>query len=246
MEYPNLRTLFMDDLAQLVNEGYKFVLVHGGGPAINELLSIFSLKGVFKNGLRVTDKPTMEVVELALCAKVNKQLVRDLSQKGINSAGISGEDGHLLEAEKIDESLGYVGKITKVNPALLECLLAGAFMPVVSPVALDKNGELLNVNADTAAGAIAGALMADLFVFVSDVPGVLDESGSKFSYLANTSIKELKEKQIINGGMIPKVDACLHALATGAKKAVIMDGSKKGSLRDLVMNKELAGTEIGL
>ncbi|MDE5831400.1 MAG: acetylglutamate kinase [Desulfovibrio sp.] len=246
MDIPELRSAFFADLAELAGAGYKFVLVHGGGPRINALLKNLNIESKFVRGLRVTDSETLTAVEMALCGQANKELVRELSKTGLNAAGISGEDGRTLIASPLDAELGRVGKIGKVNRELIECLIDGGFLPVVAPVALDESGEVLNVNADTAAGAIASALNAGHFILVSDVPGALDQDGRLFSYLSKSAIDDLIAKGVIHGGMLPKVDACLRARENGCETAFILDGRKPGSLKNYLLNAEMAGTEIDL
>lgn len=246
MDSPELRESFFDDLKQLIHDGFKFVIVHGGGPQINNLLQRLEIKSNFVNGLRITDNATLEVVEMALCGKVNKMVVRMIMKSGLNAAGISGEDGKLLLARQKNIDLGLVGEICEVNPEILQILLAGDFVPVVAPLALDDEGNVLNVNADTAAGAIAGALGAKYFILISDVPGVLDENGNLYSHLSSANIEELCKKNIINGGMIPKVEACLEAIRKGTNKAMILDGRMANSLRNFLLKKSMPGTEINL
>lgn len=245
-EDPDLRASFFENLRSLSADGFKFAIVHGGGPQINNLLKRLNIDGSFVNGLRVTDEATLEIVEMTLCGKVNKRLTRDLALCGLNAVGVSGEDGALLTAEPINAELGKVGAITKVNPALLRCLIENNYLPVVAPVALDANGEPLNVNADSAAAAVAAALQADYFILVSDVPGVMDQDGALFSYLSRKSIDELIEKGVINGGMIPKVKACVDSRAGGCKKTVVLDGRQKDNLREFLLEREAKGTEIDI
>ena len=244
MEVDGLRKSFFADLRETLDEGWKFVVVHGGGPSINRLLKALNIQSSFVRGLRVTDDETLGVVEMALCGQVNKELVRDLASAGVNAVGISGEDGHTLIASQIDPELGRVGKVDSVNTKLISCLLENDYLPVVAPVALDQSGALLNVNADTAAGAIAAALKADCFILVSDVAGVQDENGRLFFYLKKDAIDKLIEKGTINGGMIPKVEACLETREKGCKKTFILDGRKQNSLKNYLRNIDAAGTEI--
>ncbi|MBD5608049.1 MAG: acetylglutamate kinase, partial [Desulfovibrio sp.] len=242
MDVAGLREAFFANLRELTEEGMKFVIVHGGGPKINNLLKRLDIKSSFIRGLRVTDEQTLEAVEMALCGQVNKELVRDLSSLGLKPVGISGEDANLLIASQIDPELGRVGKIERVDIGLVSCLLNNDYLPVVSPLALDEKGDLLNVNADVAAGAIAAALKADYFILVSDVPGVLDKDGRLFSYLKKSAIEELIASGVINGGMIPKVEACLESREKGCEKAFLLDGRKENSLKDYLRNFEMAGT----
>lgn len=241
-----LRETFIADVADLFQDGIRFVIVHGGGPMINMMLERLQIKSEFSRGLRITSDAVLEVVEMVLCGKVNKAVVRWLATAGISAAGISGEDGNLFEARPKEASLGHVGEITKVNPALVENLLSGGFVPVVAPLALDAGKQLLNVNADTAAGALAGAMKADFFILVSDVPGILDKEGQLFSYLTENAIADLCKTQTISGGMLPKTEACIHALHCGCKSALILDGRQKGSLKKFLLENAPLGTTINL
>lgn len=244
MDKADLFEAFLDDIAALANKGMGLVIVHGGGPHINGLLKRLGVESSFVNGLRVTDSPIMEAVEMALCGKVNKQVTRSLEKHGIKACGISGQDGGLLAASVKDPALGRVGKIDTVNAEILRTLLAGEYLPVVAPVALDKNCDPLNVNADTAAGAIAGALNADYFVLLSDVPGVLNENGGLEPALTPEEILRMREAGVISGGMIPKVECCEMALIEGAENALILDGRQPNSLRRYIENNEALGTVI--
>lgn len=240
----DLLASFAGDVAALFQSGIRVVIVHGGGPHISALLRRLDIDSGFVNGLRVTDEATLEVVEMVLCGSVNKQIVRVMQQQGLAAVGVSGQDGNLLLAAERDLALGRVGRITSVQPRLLEVLLAGGFLPVVAPLALDAAGEALNVNADTAAGAIAGALNADFFVLVSDVPGVLDDQQCLVPCLNGAAITRMREAGIITGGMIPKVECCQASLQAGCKSAVILDGREKNNLARLVEKGEARGTLI--
>ena len=244
MDRPDLRDAFADGLARLAAQGMRLVIVHGGGPQINSLLSRLRIESRFEQGLRVTDEATMEAVEMVLCGQVNKAVVSQFARRGVRAAGISGRDAGLLQAEQISPAFGLVGEVRQVDPAVLEALLAGGFLPVVAPVASGPQGESLNVNADTAAGAVAGALGADCFVLVSDVPGVLDGDGRLLPRLTRGDISSLKASGVIYGGMIPKVDSCLHALDAGCPRALILDGRAPGSLERYLLNGEPLGTEV--
>ncbi len=244
MDEPGLLAAFCADVAQLAASGHKLVIAHGGGPRINSLLRRLNLESRFVNGLRVTDSDTLDAVEMALCGAVNKYLVRQLLEAGIKAVGISGEDGRLLCAVQKDPLLGFVGSVAKVNPGIIYTLLSGGFLPVIAPLALSPDGELLNVNADTAAGAIAGALAADRFVLISDVPGVLDDEGSLLKELNPNQIANLTARGIISGGMLPKVECCQLALGQGCKSAIILDGSRKSSLALCLGANDIAGTVI--
>lgn len=237
---------FAKGLSRL-QQSMRLVVVHGGGPQINSLLDRLSIESRFEKGLRVTDALTMEVVEMVLCGQVNKDLVRQFQQQGVHCVGISGKDAKLLQATVIDPALGLVGEVHSVQPHVLNVLLDGKYVPVVAPVAIDANsdgGHSLNINADTAAGAIAGALRADYFVLVSDVPGVLDADKTLLPNLNRQQITALKEQGVINGGMIPKVDSCLHALSAGCQQALILNGDIEGSLEKYLVHNAPLGTSI--
>ncbi len=246
MDDPNLRAPFAKSLVELKEQGMHFALVHGGGPQINSLLERLKIKSRFENGLRVTCAATMEVVELVLCGQVNKAVVSLLQQAGALSVGISGQDARLFEAEVLKPELGLVGQVSAVNVGIVKTLLDANYIPVIAPVAanVDPNAQALNINADTAAGALAGALQAEYFVLVSDVPGVLDVDGKLMPHLQSNDIEALKQKGVISGGMIPKVDACLHALKAGCKKALILDGRAKASLQQYLIYNAPLGTVI--
>lgn len=222
----------------------QVVLIHGGGPQINTLLERLAVKSEFVNGLRKTDADTLAAVEMALCGQVNKKITRLLLAEGVDAVGISGEDGDMLKARVKDDSLGFVGTIFFVNPGILTALLTAGYTPVVAPLATDSSWQPLNVNADTAAGAIAGALKADIFVLVSDVPGVLDKNGNVVPALDKSAIKAMIKDGTINGGMIPKVECCLKALASGCKKTVILNGTKLRALGELLVDNICSGTVI--
>lgn len=246
MDKPELSRAFAQDLALLAAQGMRFVIVHGGGPQISSLLQRLNVESRFVDGLRVTDAAVMEAVEMVLCGQVNKAVVGELASYGLAAAGISGRDGGLLRARQKNPQLGLVGEITSVNPALVSCLLDGGFVPVVAPVASGPEGQALNVNADTAAGALAGALGAEYFVLVSDVPGVLDGAGALIPQLDRQSIDSLRETGVINGGMIPKVEACLGSLAAGCGRALILDGRAPSSLRRFLLEGAALGTLVSI
>lgn len=246
MDDPALAKAFGEDLAALGAMNMRFVIVHGGGPMINALLKRLKIESEFVNGLRVTSDAVLEAVEMALCGTVNKEVTRFLQAQGLKAVGVSGQDGKLLLATLKDPALGRVGIIECVNPALIQCLLDAGFVPVVAPLALDKAGKPLNVNADTAAGALAGALGATRFILISDVPGVLDAEGQLFSYLSQSAIEDLRERGVISGGMIPKVEACLGARRMGSGEALVLDGRQPNALRRFLLGNEPLGTVINL
>ena len=231
MDKPELSEAFATDLAHLAGQGMRLVVVHGGGPQISALLARLRVESRFVDGLRVTDEATMQAVEMVLCGQVNKAVVSGFARHGVRAAGISGRDGNLLRARR-------------KNPALPRCLLDTDFLPVVAPVASGPDGEALNINADTAAGALAGALAAEYFVLISDVPGVLNADGRLIPGLNRAEIARLKEDGVISGGMIPKVEACLNALDAGCSRALILDGRAQSSLRRYLLDDAPLGTVV--
>lgn len=244
MDKEELCSAFAADVARLQQDGGRLVVVHGGGPQIGALLQRLRIESRFENGLRVTDEAAMEAVEMVLCGQVNKAVVTRLAAAGCRAAGVSGRDGGLLRARIRDAALGLVGDVTEVDASLLTCLLGGGFVPVVAPVASGPQGQALNINADTAAGAVAGALGADCFVLISDVPGVLDGDGKLLPRLGRADVLRLIESGVINGGMIPKVQSCLHALDQGCGRSLILDGRQPSSLLRCLRNGEALGTVI--
>ena len=244
MDKPELCTAFATDLAQLSAQDMGFVVVHGGGPQISALLKRLNIESRFENGLRVTDEATMAAVEMVLCGQVNKAVVASFAAHGARAAGISGRDGNLLRAVVKNPALGLVGEVEAVDPALILCLLEGDFVPVVAPVANGPDGQALNINADTAAGALARALAADYFILISDVPGVLDAEGRLITSLTRAEIEKLRAEGVITGGMIPKVESCLHALDAGCQRALILDGRSPSSLRRYLLDDAPLGTVV--
>lgn len=244
MDKEALCAAFAGDLARLTQEGTRCVVVHGGGPQISAMLERLHIESRFENGLRVTDEATMQAVEMVLCGQVNKDVVRRFAAHGLRAAGISGRDGGLLLASVRNPALGRVGEVDRVDASLVECLLAGGFVPVVAPVASDADGQPLNINADTAAGALAGALRADFFVLISDVPGVLDADKQLVPALNRARSEALVAAGVINGGMIPKVRSCLHALDAGCGRALILDGRQPSSLWRYLREDAPLGTVV--
>lgn len=245
-EHADLSHEFAQNVKYLIENDLKISVVHGGGPHINKLLENLHINSHFINGLRVTDEASLEVVEMVLCGQVNKAIIRLFAKYGVIGVGISGEDADLFEAEIINPELGKVGKISKVNPRLPLDLIANGFTPVIAPLALDKYKNPLNINADTAAGALAGAVKAGAFILISDVPGVLDRKDKIFAKLNPQEIDELIADGTIYGGMLPKVKACLNALEAGCESAIILDGRVRGSLRAFLCNHAPYGTKIEL
>ena len=240
----DLAKSFANDIAYLKKEQLPCLIVHGGGPQITDLLTNLKIESQFVDGLRKTDAKTMMAVEMVLAGQVNKAVVATLLKAKVQAAGISGRDGNLLLCEPKDPRLGLVGEVTKVNPKILEALLAADFTPVIAPIANNANFEAYNVNADTAAGAIAGALQAKYFVLISDVPGVLDQDGHVLPELTRSEIAKLIEAKVISGGMLPKIKSCLAAISAGAGQALILDGRQPQSLSRFLLNGEPLGTLI--
>ena len=243
----NLKEQVMEDIVLLWLIGVKVVLVHGGGPEINELMNKLGKKAEFVDGLRVTDKETVDIVQMVLAGKVNKSLVTLLQMKGGHAVGVSGIDGGLIEAEIKDERLGYVGKITKIRPQPVEALLEKNYVPVISTVASDKQGNVYNINGDTAAAYIAGALGAERLLMMTDIAGILrdkDDPSSLIPELTVSEAQELREQGIISGGMIPKVECCIEALREGVKNVTILDGRIPHSILMEILTNEGAGTMV--
>lgn len=229
MENEQLKQNVMEDVVLLSEVGVKLVLVHGGGPDINQTLQMVGKESKFVNGLRYTDKETMDIVQMVLAGKTNKNLVNMISKLHAKAVGISGMDGHIIEAQKMvsENDLGYVGQIVKIHPELIFKLIDDGYIPVVASVGTDCQGNIYNVNADLAASAIAGALNAENMIFVSNVPGVLKKPEDEDSIMTNIHISDvpkLEEDGIITGGMIPKVECCVDCVRQGVKKTVIIDG----------------------
>jgi len=242
-----LKQQVMEDIVLLWLIGVKVVLVHGGGPEINDLMNKLGKKAEFVDGLRVTDKETVDIVQMVLAGKVNKTLVNLLEMKGGKAMGISGMDGRLIESEIKDERLGYVGKITKVHITPVLDLLEKGYIPVISTIGCDKQGNAYNINGDTAAAFIAGALGAQRLIMMTDIDGILrdkDDSSTIIPHLTIDEIEELKGEGIISGGMIPKVDCCIEAIHKGVKNVVIMDGRVPHSILMELLTDEGAGTMV--
>ena len=222
-----LRKAVMSDLVLLSLFGIKIVLIHGGGPEINAMLAKIGKEPKFINGMRYTDKETMEIVKMVLCGKVNKELVELLHVNECKAVGISGSDSGLLQAEQLSDELGYVGEITKINPEIVHTALDNGYIPVIATVAMGQNGDNYNINADVAAARIAAELGAANLILMTDTVGVLEDVNNTDSIIRNIDINnvtDLKNKGIISGGMIPKVDCCVEAVRRGVSKTNIIDG----------------------
>ena len=237
----------MEDIVLLHLIGVKVVLVHGGGPEITETLKKIGKESVFFEGLRVTDKETADVVQMVLAGKINKSLVNMLEINGGKSIGISGLDGHMIKAEMKDERLGYVGRITEVDVTPIIDLLEKGYIPVVSTIGCDDQGNVYNINADTAAAYIAGEMKAERLITMTDIEGILKDKNDPHSIISEIDIKgcvELFETGIISGGMIPKVECCIDAIHKGVKKVTILDGRVPHALLIETLTNEGAGTMV--
>lgn len=243
----HLKQQVMEDIVLLWLIGVKVVLVHGGGPEINELMGRLNKKPEFIDGLRVTDKETVDIVQMVLAGKVNKTLVNLLEMKGGKAIGLSGMDGRLIEAKFKDERLGFVGEITKIHINPVIDLLEKGYIPVISTIGCDKKGNAYNINGDTAAAYIAGALGAERLIMMTDIAGILrdkDDDSSLIPEITVTQAKQLYDEGVISGGMIPKVDCCITAIDQGVKNVVIMDGRVPHSILMELLTNEGAGTWI--
>jgi acetylglutamate kinase len=228
---------FARDMVLLEQAGLNPVVVHGGGPQIGAMLKKLGIESHFAGGLRITDKPTMEIVEMVLAGSINKQIVGFINAEGGRAVGLCGKDGNMVRATKVTRAVhdpntnsdheidfGFVGEPAKVDTMVLEQILGRELIPVLAPVALGEDGETYNVNADTFAGAIAGALKARRLLLLTDVPGVLDKDGNILKQLRLDDIRELIANGTITGGMIPKVETCIYAIEHGVEGVVILDG----------------------
>ena len=247
MVNPELKQQVMEDITLLWLIGVKVVLIHGGGPEISEMMAKVGKKPEFINGLRVTDKETIDLVQMVLAGKVNKDLVNLIQSKGGHAIGLSGIDGGILEAVIKDERLGFVGEITKVRTQPIEDILEKNYIPVVSTVASDRQGNTYNINGDTAAAAIAGALGAERLIMMTDIAGVLmdkDDPSTLIPCITVSEAKTLYESGVISGGMIPKVDCCIDAIEKGVNNVAIMDGRIPHSILMELLTDEGAGTMV--
>jgi acetylglutamate kinase len=243
----DLKKQVMEDIVLLWLIGVKVVLVHGGGPDIDELMTKLGKKPEFVDGLRVTDKETAEIVQMVLAGKVNKTLVTMLQMYGGHAIGLSGIDGGLIEAKVKNAELGYVGEITKIRVQPILDLFEKNYIPVISTVGFDTEGNVYNINGDTAAAYIAGALNAERLIMMTNIAGILKDKNDPSSLIPEVSVEEtkkLREQGVISGGMIPKVDCCIEALNHGVKVVVIMDGRVPHSILMELLTDEGAGTMV--
>ena len=248
------REQFIEDVVLMKYVGINHVIIHGGGPEINEMLTRVGKKSEFAGGNRITDEETMEIVEMVLSGKVNKGIVSDINKHGGRAVGLSGKDGGMISVEKkyiesggekID--IGFVGEIREINTGVIELLEANDVIPVISSIGVDETGQSYNINADYVAGAIAGKLKADRLIFLTDVDGIMLNPADKKTLIAEVTeseVNELIEKGIISGGMLPKVNTCLDAIRSGVDNVVILNGKLEHSLLLELFTVEGAGTLI--
>lgn len=249
MKSEELKEAVMSDIVLMQLVGINVVLVHGGGPEISQMLDKTGKKSEFKNGLRVTDKETIDIVQQVLAGKVNKSLVQHLSTSGGRAIGLCGLDGKMLMAKKLDceEDLGFVGEIDRVNPMIIMDAMKNGYIPVISTIAGGYNGEVYNINADLAAARIASKLGAIKLILMTDIRGLLkdiDDEDSLISVLNANDVPKLKKQGIISGGMIPKIDCCVDAVRSNVGRAHILDGRLKHSLLLELFSDEGIGTMI--
>lgn len=244
-----LKKAVMRDVVLLANVGIKVVLVHGGGPEISNMLKIMGKESKFINGLRYTDEETADVAAMVLAGKVNKGLVSLIQTNGGKAVGLCGLDGGMLQASKLkgEVDLGFVGEIKKVDPSCIGMALDNGFTPVIATVGADENGQTYNINADTAAAAIAGALKAERLITMTDVKGLLrekDDETSLISRIGTAEIPGLMEEGIISGGMIPKIQSCVDGIKDGIKEVAIIDGRVEHAVLAELLSGEAVGTLI--
>ncbi|MBR4161958.1 MAG: acetylglutamate kinase [Solobacterium sp.] len=242
-----LKQQVMEDIVLLWKVGIRVVLVHGGGPELSELMMRLGKKPAFVDGLRVTDKETIDLAQMVLAGKINKSLVNMVQAKGGKAIGLSGMDGRLIEAKIRNPKYGYVGDVTKINANVIEALLNDGYIPVISTLGCDEEGNTYNINGDTAAGKIASTLQAKKMILLTDIEGVLKDKNdpeSLISHLTLSEAKELIDQNIVSGGMIPKISCCTDAIEEGLNSAVILDGRVSHAILMEIFTNEGAGTLI--
>ncbi|HBZ58282.1 MAG TPA: acetylglutamate kinase [Sutterella sp.] len=242
-----LKQQVMEDIVLLRLIGVKVVLVHGGGPEISDMMKRLGKKAEFVDGLRVTDRETVDIVQMVLAGRVNKSLVALLGSKGGRAVGLSGIDDRLIEARCKDERLGFVGEITRINPEAVTDLIERGYIPVISTVASGIDGQTYNINGDTAAACIAGALRAERLIMMTDIAGILRDPKDPATLISEISVSEaskLFHEGVISGGMIPKVECCIRAIEEGVRKVTIMDGRVPHAILMELLTNEGAGTMV--
>ena len=240
-----LKDSVMRDIILLSLVGVKVVLVHGGGPEITAMLDKVGKKSEFSNGLRVTDSETVDIVQMVLAGKVNKSLVNLIELKGGRAIGLSGIDGHMITAKMKDEKLGFVGSVTEVNVQPVTDVLEKGYIPVISTIGCDDEGNVYNINADTAAAKIAGALGAESLISMTDICGILEDKDDESTLISEIKVSDapaLIEKGIISGGMIPKAECCINAIKWGVRRVFIIDGRIPHSILIEMLTNEGIGT----
>ncbi len=247
MTSPELKDAVMGDLIFLSSVGIRIVLVHGGGPEISDMLRRVGKESVFKNGLRVTDAETVEIVQMVLAGKVNKSLVSLIQKKGGRAIGLSGQDGGMIRSEMKNPDLGYVGEITRIDPKPILDVLDAGYIPVISTVGCDTEGNSYNINADTAAARIAGVLGAECLITMTDIEGILrdkNDPSTLISKIVVSDVRGLMQEGIISGGMIPKIECCVEAIRRGVGKVFVIDGRVKHSIIMETLTDEGLGTML--
>lgn len=243
----DLKNKVMRDIVLLSLIGVKVVLVHGGGPEISDMLKRVGKKSEFVNGLRVTDKETVEIVQMVLAGKVNKNLVSLIQREGGNAIGLCGADGQMIKSEMMNKDLGFVGNITSINPKPILDIIEKSYIPVISTIGCDDDGNIYNINADTAAAKIAGELKAECLISMTDITGILkdkDDDDTLIPVIKTSEAKKLMEDGIISDGMIPKIECCINALEDGVKKVFILDGRVPHSIIMELLTDEGLGTMV--
>lgn len=247
MQEESLKQQFAEDVVLMKYVGMNPIIVHGGGPQISEMMKKFGKEPKFVQGIRVTDAETMRIVEMVLSGVINKEIVMLINRHGGSGVGLTGKDGTLIEAKKIkhkEADMGQVGEVHQINPEILETLGGGRFIPVISPIAADREGNSFNVNADTVAGRLAAALSAEKMILLTDVPGILDGEGRLLTALSRKEGLRLVRNGVINKGMLPKMASAVAALDGGVRKVHIIDGRVPHALLLELFTKTGVGTEI--
>ena len=251
MREENLRRLFARDIVLMKYVGFHPVVVHGGGPQIGQTLARLGKETRFVGGMRVTDAETMEVVEMVLCGRLNKELVQGIQRAGGKAVGLSGKDGGLIRARKMvlgdggqGEDLGYVGEVAGIDPSVIRALDSSMYIPVVAPVGVGDDGETYNINADLVAGSLAAALRADKLILLTDVPGLLDQDDTLISAVPLDQVDAMVSGGTVTGGMIPKVRCCARAVRKGVRKAHIIDGRVEHSVLLEILTDHGVGTQF--
>lgn len=255
MSNEEARSAFIEDVVLFRLVGINIVIVHGGGPNINKMLDRLNIETEFRSGLRVTDESVMEVVEMTLSGQVNKAIVGELSQHGLNAVGLSGRDSRIVKAVKHkplvdgkEVDLGYVGKVTDINTELLRNLIGKKFLPIISPIGADDDGQIYNINADYVAAAIAGALECEKLILLTDTRGIYKDFNDSDTFISRLNVDKARkyiEKGYIQGGMIPKLESCIESLKQGTKSVHLIDGRKLHSLLLEVFTDDGAGDGAG-